>query len=197
MLDFSQDYILENHIVKLTPLTEQDFEHLVHFSVHEPTLWQYSLLQANTPEKLKTYIKKAIEGRQQKNTYPFLVLDKRTNEYAGSTRLYDIQLEQATTQLGFTWYGKKFQGTGLNKHCKYLLLEFAFEHVHLERVEFRADYENARSIQAMKNIGCKVEGVLRSHGFKANGDRRDSILLSILKKEWYNDVKNKLIKSMV
>jgi RimJ/RimL family protein N-acetyltransferase len=48
-------------------------------------------------------------------------------KYAGSTRFYDINLEFKTLLLGFTWYGKQFRGTGLNKHCKYLLLQFAFE----------------------------------------------------------------------
>ncbi len=47
-------------------------------------------------------------------------------------------------QLGYTWYGKEFQRTGLNKQCKLLLLEFAFETLGLDRVEFRADANNAR-----------------------------------------------------
>jgi len=64
----------------------------------------------------------------------------------------------------------------------------------MERVEFRADYENKRSISAMKSIGCKEEGVLRSNGFKADGTRRDSIVLSILKEEWNYKIKNELKK---
>jgi RimJ/RimL family protein N-acetyltransferase len=195
MLDFQKDYILENEVVKLTPLQESDWDNLVAFSVQEPELWKYSLLQANSPEKMKFYIQKALEGRQKRNTYAFVVYDKRTNKYAGSTRFYDIQIENAALQLGFTWYGKEFQGTGINKKCKYLLLEFAFEACKMERVEFRADNENLRSIQAMKNIGCTVEGVLRSNTYKINGERRDSIVLSILKEEWFNTVKDKLKNS--
>jgi len=95
-------------------------------------------------------------------------------------------------QLGYTWYGKDFQGTGLNKHCKYLLLSFAFENIGMERVEFRADNNNARSIAAMKSIGCKVDGVLRSNMPKREGGRRDSIVLSVLKDEWFADIKEML-----
>ena len=141
---------------------------------------------------MKIYIEKAIEGRISKNTYAFIVYDKRTNQYAGSTRFYDIQIENASLQLGFTWYGKEFQGTGINKKCKYLLLEFAFDTLKMERVEFRADNENQRSINAMKSIGCVVEGVVRSNTYKTNGDRRDSIVLSILTDEWNNTIKHKL-----
>ncbi len=192
MIDFNEDYILENSTVKLTPLKSDDFENLVHFSIDEPELWKYSLIQASSPEKMKIYIDKAIEGRLNKNSYPFLVFDKRTNQYAGSTRFYDIQSDNATLQLGFTWYGKEFQGTGINKNCKYLLLKFAFEVLKIERVEFRADNENIRSINAMKSIGCVVEGVLRGNNYKPDGSRRDSIVLSILKDEWNKTIKEKL-----
>ena len=192
MIDFHKEYILENNAVRLTPLKIEDYEKLVDFAINEPDLWTYSLIQANSPDKMKVYIEKAIEGRKNSNSYPFLVFDKRKNQYAGSTRFYDVQIENATLQLGFTWYGKDFQGTGINKNCKYLLLEFAFEVLKMERVEFRADNENTRSINAMKSIGCIVEGVLRSNTYKPNGKRRDSIVLSILEDEWYKTVKQTL-----
>ena len=72
------------------------------------------------------------------------------------------------------------------------LLQFAFEQLGMERVEFRADNTNQRSIAAMRGIGCVEEGVLRSNTTKADGTRRDSIVLSILKPEWENGVKDRL-----
>ena len=194
MLNFKENYILENEMVKLRPLALSDFENLLHFSINEPELWTYSLIQANSEINLKKYIELAINGRENSKEYAFIVFDKRTEKFAGSTRFYDIQIENLTLQLGYSWYGKEFQGTGLNKNCKYLLLEFAFEILKMDRVEFRADNENKRSISAMKSIGCKEEGILRSNGFKADGTRRDSIVLSILKDEWDNDIKDKLKK---
>ncbi|MEY3377729.1 MAG: hypothetical protein RLZZ328_827, partial [Bacteroidota bacterium] len=62
-----------------------------------------------------------------------------------------------------------------------------------ERVEFRADNDNKRSIAAMQKIGCTIEGILRSHLPKPNGERRDSIVLSILKKEWQEKIKEDLL----
>jgi len=191
-LDFSKEYVLENSRVILTPLKIADFDNLVSFATNDSELWTHSLIEASSPEKMKIYIKKALDERQNKNSYAFVVFDKQTNKYAGSTRFYDIQLENATLNLGFTWYGKEFQGTGINKNCKYLLLEFAFDVLKMERVEFRADNKNQRSINAMKSIGCVVEGVLRSNMYKQNGERRDTIVLSILKDEWNSILKQKL-----
>jgi len=194
--DFTKDYILEDEYVLLRPLTIDDFNILLPFSLNEPTLWKFSYQRADSEENLKKYIENALKCKHDKIEYPFVVFDKRTNKYAGSTRYYDIQESNQNLEIGYTWYGKDFQGTGLNKHCKFLLLEFAFEVMKMERVAFRADNNNARSIAAMKSIGCTVEGVLRQNLPLPNGLRRDSIILSILKKEWFDFAKENLKKKL-
>lgn len=193
----SENYILEDDRALLRPLEESDFVHLLPIALNEPETWDYSLITAAGEKGLKDYLTIAIKARESGKEYPFIVFDKKANEYAGSTRFYDINLPYKTLQLGYTWYGKKFRGTGLNKHCKFLLLQFAFEHSGMERVEFRADNKNAKSIAAMKSIGCKVEGVLRSHMPTRQHDiRRDSIILSILKEEWYDGGKVHLLAKL-
>jgi RimJ/RimL family protein N-acetyltransferase len=193
ILDFPQNIILENEFVLLRPLQESDVENLLEISINEPETWEYSLVRANGKENLENYIQIALKARENKIEFPFIVFDKKSGKYAGSTRFYDISLPFKTVQLGYTWYGKNFRGTGLNKHCKFLLLQFAFETLEMERVEFRADNNNQRSIAAMKSIGCTVEGVLRNHMPTLGSDvRRDSIVLSILKNEWFDSVKANL-----
>jgi RimJ/RimL family protein N-acetyltransferase len=67
----------------------------------------------------------------------------------------------------------------------------------IKRLEFRADNKNVRSIAAMKSIGCKEEGILRSHMPCFGGSvRRDTIILSILSSEWFDGVKANLTKSL-
>ena len=195
-LDFDHDYILENKVVLLRPMIEEDIKNLSEFSINEPNLWEYSLTPADGLENLENYVHLALEARKNKTSYPFIVYDKRANRYAGCTRFYDFQKQHQTTQLGYTWYGKDFQGTGLNKNCKFLLLQFAFEELGLERVEFRADANNKRSIAAMKSIGCTEEGILRLN-CNSHAGRRNSIVLSILKTEWFQEVKQQLSKKII
>ena len=191
-MDFDKDYILVNDIVALHPLTWAYKDELLHYAINEPTLWQYSLTPADGKDNMNRYIEMTLTERSNKKSYPFVVYDKRKNKVAGSTRFYDYNEKHNTTQLGYTWYGKEFWGTGLNKNSKFLMLEFAFEKLNLDRVEFRADNNNKRSIAAMKSIGCMPEGVLRSNCQAIKG-RRDSIVLSILKDEWNNKVRTNLI----
>src|SRR4051812_33215562 len=112
-IDLTTDYILENENVLLRPLRMSDLVNLMKFSIEEPELWKYSLLTAAGADNLQKYLKTAERARSEQKEYPFIVFDKKRNEYAGSTRFYDIQPDYQTVQLGYTWYGKDFQGTGL------------------------------------------------------------------------------------
>ncbi|WP_316930019.1 GNAT family protein [Maribacter sp. Hel_I_7] len=95
-----------------------------------------------------------MQQRENRNEYPFIVIDKRKNKYVGSTRLYSFNQLNNTANLGYTWYGKESQGNGTNKNCKYMLLEFALEKIGIERVGFGASNLNEKNINAMKSIGC-------------------------------------------
>lgn len=192
--DIFQDRpVLENERVLLRAIREDDFEYLLPFSLHEPDIRKYGLITCAGEENLRNYINGAVKNMEEKKEYVFIVFDKQTKRYAGSTRFYDIQQPYLTTQLGYTWYGGAFQRTGLNRHCKLLLLTYVFEEWGLERLEFRAHAANEKSIIAMKAIGCVVEGILRSQMPTVDGSRRDSIVLSILKNEWFGGVKEMLI----
>jgi RimJ/RimL family protein N-acetyltransferase len=191
------DYILEDDRALLRPLAENDLEFLLPFALNEPDTWKYSYLTAAGEDNMRQYIDDAIKARATGREYPFIVYDKKTGSYAGSTRFYDISPGYDSLQLGYTWYGENFRGTGLNKHCKFLLLQLAFETFNAERVEFRADARNERSIAAMKSIGCKPEGILRSNMPLWGGGRRDSIVLSILREEWVGGVKANLMKRLL
>lgn len=193
--DFSHPLILEDDVVQLRPLQTDDFEILKHYALVRP-IWTYSSVRLENEADLKNYIQQALDARARHEEYPFIVFDKRSGTYAGSTRFYDIQPQKDSLQLGYTWYGPQFQGTGLNKHCKYLLLQFAFETLGMLRVEFRAHAANERSIAAMKNIGCTVEGILRSTQYSPDGTRRDTIVLSILKNEWDQGIKARLAQRL-
>lgn len=165
-------------------LSTKDVPDFYHYVDTEPEIWQYALAVCNDRASMTTYLNQAFETMESGSALPFVVIDRQTGSMVGSTRFYDFSLASGSTLLGYTWYSKQYQGSGINTHCKLLLLEYAFEVLHLERVELRADLRNTRSIAAMKKIGFTQEGILRSHLPVADGTRRDSIVFSMLKKEW-------------
>jgi RimJ/RimL family protein N-acetyltransferase len=194
--DFSKDYILEDDVVKLIPLSNKHISELLNIA-KEPNIWTYSFFKGHDLEHLTKYVNSTIDNRNNKGDYPFAVYDKRTNKLAGCTRFYEILGPIQSLRIGYTWYGKHFQGTGLNKHCKFLMFQFAFEKMNIERIGLGAYIENERSILAMKSVGCQIEGTFRGLLPAINGNgRTDAIMLSILKSDWRNGVKERLKKKI-
>lgn len=193
---FTEDYIIENDFVKLIPLSMDHFDDLLEFTLNEPEIWQFSMVKADTPENLKKYMQIALEKRRLEQEYTFVVFDKKKEKYCGATRYTDVHLHSNRLQMGYTWYGKDFQGTYVNKQCKFLLLDFAFGVMNMYRVEFRAYTENVRSINALRSIGCEIEGVLRGNALTATGERRDTMVLSILQHEWKSHVREMLLNKI-
>jgi N-acetyltransferase len=187
---------LETDRFQLRSMTPEDVPALSSYTQTEPQLWKYALVPMTGPDDMRLYVDEALEQHALMKTMPFVVIEKTSGEIVGSTRFYDLQLQYGYTQLGYTWYTQRLHGSGINAHCKYLLLQYAFEELNLERVEFRADTRNAHSLAAMRKLGCIEEGILRNHLPTADGTRRDSIIFSILKAEWHASVKAGLEKRL-
>lgn len=193
--DFNQELILENERVCMRSIQGVDLENLYDIATKDEDLVKYSPYKIHRTEFLNEFINTAIRERKNKNRYAFVIYDKLFNEYAGSTSIAAVSNADRRFEIGWTWLGKKFQNTGLNKNCKFLLLQFGFEKLQFERVEFKADERNTVSRRAIESIGGKPEGVLRSHMQMNNDYRRNSVYYSILHSEWPT-VKEKLIEKI-
>lgn len=115
---------------------------------------------------------------------PFVMLDQRKGRTLGSTRYLNISAEHRRLEIGWTWLGREWQGTGVNAEAKYLLLEHAFEKLGCRRVEFKTDSRNLRSLRAIEGLGAVREGLLRRHMVAQGGEPRDSVYFSIIDEEW-------------
>ncbi|WP_034383075.1 GNAT family N-acetyltransferase [Deinococcus sp. YIM 77859] len=76
------------------------------------------------------------------------------------------------------------RGTAANPEAKLLLLTRAFEVLGANRVQFKVDARNARSLRALEKLGAVREGTLRQYQVRPGGVARDSVMFSILHGEW-------------
>ncbi|MEL6672529.1 MAG: GNAT family protein [Bacteroidota bacterium] len=182
---------LENKRVRLRPLEQDDVSALKSVAINED-LWGYGSYSVQSEEDLRHYIKDAFHQKAEGTAFPFLIWDKKTNRAAGSTRFCNYSCPHKRVEIGYTWLGADFHGTGLNMHVKALMLDYAFDTLKVVRVEFKADVRNLRSRKAMQKIGAVEEGILRSHTQKADGSRRDTIYYSILSEEWHQKTQSRL-----
>ena len=174
---------LENDSVLLLPFDNKRNEELKNI-IFDKEIWEFMGISVSNEQGLKNYIAKTIKDKNNRLIYPFLVIDKATNKVAGCTRYSHVDSANKKGEIGWTWYGTEFQGTGLNKACKFELLQFGFETIGFKRIQFSADQDNLKAQKAIENLGAKKEGVLRNNYVASNGKSRNEVYYSILKDEW-------------
>ena len=180
---FPDNFTLETPRVLLRLMTPQDYDAFLPLT-KDTEIWKYFVNDLSTDEGLTNWMQKLFAERQQEVRMPFTVIDKHTNEIVGSTSFLNISFYDKRLEIGSTWLGTPFIGTGVNRQAKFALLSYAFEVMKIERVEIKTDNLNERSKAALLKVGMKPEGVLRSHSVMHDNRRRDTIYFSIIRSEW-------------
>ena len=168
----------------LRPLIMEDADAFAPLA-NDPSMWAYFTLNLADPLHLGQWMQAAITDRTA-GRRPFTIIDRETNQIAGSSSIGNISWHDLRLEIGWSWLGPKFRSTGINLHAKYAMMKYAFETLKFERVEFKTDFLNQRARRGLEKIGATAEGVLRSHMTMWNDRRRDSIYYSVLKTEWPN-----------
>lgn len=139
---------LENENVKLVPLNPNDLEEL--FSVaSDPKIWEQ---HPNKDRYQREVFEKFFQGAMESKG-AFKIMDKSSNEVAGSTRFYDYNPKENSIFIGYTFYATKFWGSKLNPQVKKLMLDYIFQFV--DKVNFHVGKDNIRSQKAMEKLGAK------------------------------------------
>ncbi|WP_405409793.1 GNAT family N-acetyltransferase [Maribacter sp. Asnod1-A12] len=183
------DIQLENERVLLLPFHNQRVQELREI-IFEDDIWKYMGMCMKTERDFDNYLAKTAKDKLNGVCHPFIIIDKKNNRVAGSTRYGYINKVSQKCEIGWTWYGKEFQGTGLNKACKYALLKFGFESIAFRRIQFSADEQNLRSQKAIEKLGASKEGIFRNNYIDQNGKSKNDVYFSIIKEDWCS-LKNK------
>lgn len=194
-INWLKDTELSNDSIKLEPLS---FEHLsgLQQAAKDGQLWDLWFTSVPHPDNTKTYIEKALAQKEAGTALPFAIIDKNNNQVIGSTRICNAQAEHRRVEIGYTWYAKSFQKTAANTLCKLMLLTHVFESLNCIAVEFRTNWHNTTSRNAIARLGAKQDAVLRNHQILADGTIRDTVVFSIIENEWPSVKKSLSFKAL-
>ena len=181
---------LEGNGVRLEPLSS-DHRDALAAAAADGRLWELWYTAVPAPELTAAYIDAALAGQKAEQMLPWVVRDLSSGTIIGSTRYHDIVRDIDRVEIGYTWYGGKWQRSHVNSACKLVLLTHAFETLGCKVVGLRTDNFNFASQRAIERLGAKKDGVIRHHLARRDGSARDSVIYSILVAEW-PDVKRHL-----
>jgi RimJ/RimL family protein N-acetyltransferase len=174
---------LENEHVLLRPITPQDRASLLAPAM-DPEIWRYFVTMIETEADFDGFFDAGLEDQAAGRRVAFHITDKHSGRAAGSMSFGNLAERDGRLEIGWSWLGRDFQGRGINRWAKYLMLQHAFEQMGAERVEFKTDELNVQARGGLRNIGATEEGTLRSFNPMPGGRRRNAVFYSVLRGEW-------------
>src|SRR5438128_6898721 len=118
---FPDSLTLETPRVKLRLLEANDLP-LLQPHTQSNSLWEYFSKDLSKPDELKAWIDEALGGRAAGWRVPFVIIDKDENSVCGSTSFGNISFYDKRIEIGWTWLGERFLGTGVNRQAKFALI---------------------------------------------------------------------------
>jgi len=168
--------------VTLRPFAEADLPALVEVA-REGDLWNIFFANVSMMKTPERWLAAALKERDVGRALLFTV-ETPGGEVVGTTRYMRIAAQHRRLEIGGTFYATRVQRTGVNTEAKRMLLAHAFEVMGCQAIQIRTDTLNTRSQTAIERLGARKDGVLRGHQVMADGRIRDSVVYSIIDREW-------------
>lgn len=180
--------IFENVILRV--LDQSHADQLIKLA-SDKKIWEYAPEPFYEPHVFKEkWLNKAFAQMYNKERVSFAIF--YLNEIVGSTSYYEINDDNKSINIGYTWFHPSFWGTKINAISKLILLSNAFDILNFNRVGFSVDSLNLRSCHSLQKLGIKQEYILRNHIILPSGRIRHSAIFSVIRHEW-PEVKKSII----
>ena len=182
-MGWPQPVTLQGDSVVLEPLRAAHHDDLVE-AVRDGDLCDLWYTSVPTPEGMAAEIERRLHVQATGSMVAFAIVERASGQTVGMTTYCNSDEANRRLEIGYTFYRKRVQRTGLNTEAKLLLLTHAFETLGCIAVEFRTSSFNGPSRTAIERLGARLDGILRSHGHHRNGTLRDTYVYSITAGEW-------------
>ncbi|SFH52269.1 GNAT family N-acetyltransferase [Pisciglobus halotolerans] len=176
-LKFSTYQQIEGERILLRPVKLADAEDMFEYASNEETtrfVFEAHKNLEETKESIASFFLKSPFGK-------YAIVLKQTNKMIGTIDLRTEE-EHKKGELGYTLH-QNYQGHGYMTEAGYLILDFGFQILELERIAAFHDARNPASGKVMQRLGMKYEGTLRKNRVH-KGQSVDDICYAILKEEY-------------
>ncbi len=180
------DTVLQGRVVEASPARlDEDGDDLFR-ALDDEAVWEHLPFRPPDPEALVD----VLRGRLTSGLFPWVI--RLRVAYAGlpggavvgMSSYLDVSPHDARLEIGATAYRPSVWATAVNPETKLLLLGYAFDQLHVGRVQLKTDVRNIRSQRAIARLGARFEGTLGRYQRRADGTVRDTALFSVLAEDW-------------
>lgn len=139
-------------------------------SMDELKPWMPFAQEDPSPEDTEINTLQAHIKFLKRESLRYLIFDRKTDEFIGTTGFHDIEWEIPKLEIGY-WLSTEHSGKGYMTEAVSALTDLAINSFGCHRVEIRCDAENIKSRAVAESLGYTLEGVLHNDELSIDGKR--------------------------
>jgi len=176
-----EDYQLSNGTILIRPHQMDDaeacFEAIIE-SMDELMPWMFWCHADLAYPEIENWVESRPKAWLDDTAYEFAIIDGHQGTFIGNCGLVHVDLQNRMAELGY-WIRTSQTRKGFATQASKLALKFAFEILHLNRIEIIVETRNTISQKVAEKLGVKKEGLMRQR-LNIHDTFRDAYLYSIL-----------------
>ena len=166
----------------LRPLHDDDAPALFEVFSDPEVMRYWSSGPHKTHEDTRALIHRIRDGFARHTVFQWCVARRGDDLAIGTVTLLRFDVDHKRCEVGYV-IGRAHWGQGLAREAVSRLTDFAFDELHLHRLEADVDPRNVRSIALLERLGWTREGLLRER-YHVHGEVQDTAFLGLLRREW-------------
>ncbi|MBX9967598.1 GNAT family N-acetyltransferase [Priestia aryabhattai] len=175
--------MIESHTIYLRPLTVSDaHESLLLQKDNRGFFEQFSMIREHSFYTLESQVEKIQrheENRKNDQEYYFGLFQKETKRLIGTISLFQVMRGSLQSAVIGYFLDHHHNGKGYATEAVKALVDYAFEELHLHRIEAGVMPRNLPSQRVLEKAGFHREGIARKN-VNINGIWEDHQVLAIL-----------------
>ena len=175
--------VLVSERVYLRPLEVGDAKELAEASHRETDNFMDRGRHLISPLALEESIKEMYAQQPTEDEFVFGVCLTENDELIGTIGFEFLDLINGVAETISWFYKPEFRSQGYGTEAKHLILEYAFQRLHLERIVSYVLEPNTRSAAALMKQGYKPAGQLKYDQLK-DGKFRGYLVFDLTPEDW-------------
>ena len=172
--------------INLIELSLDYLDDMFEYSSDDKLYEYFEFIPQRDIENTREYLVNLMKRSDRTNAYWWFIQFKETSKVVGTFGIHSIEIRRGNCEISYA-VSSNYWGKGVFIEALNMVLKSLFNDFNFHRVTAVTSSQNIRSINALKKVGFKEEGVFRDQLLYADGHREDTTSLALLVHEYrYN-----------
>lgn len=182
MHDFSTFPLLTTARLLLRELRPDDAADVLVFR-GDPYVQRFNSEPLKTLQQAAVFIEEAHNQRTTQAGIGWAITRRGQDRVLGGVSLHAWDKYHRRAEVGYD-LARAFWGQGIGTEAVHAVVDFGFAHLDLHRIEAATIADNHESVNLLKKLGFRLEGIRRGYSWEEDGVFHDSAMFGLLREEF-------------